>query len=588
MCQLPTSLLFLLSIAATATLATSSHSEFVKDSDVLFRNRVKRAAVREDGAVNLGDSIPGDSIPDWSDAELDGKVRYLQALIVVDAQVASYYDNSLDKIKDGVTNLLLNANFYLYQLDLRITVVDVSVWSQVNATLEEFLAYRNGLIDQLPEHDFAFLMSYRYGGGVAYVNGICGNAAAGICGFFPENPAEYAGVFFHELAHLLGMPHEGVAPCKCKHQPPGTCLKIDGFNYDCSVQALVNKLPDSQCIQTLPESLAVTTVPMCGNGIKEEGEQCDCGPEKYCNKWNCMAATCKQKISDFQQYLIIFFAVLAGIGTGSMMIYLNYIRPHKTPQSKRPRIGRNLSSVKIETPSLAKDAKLQPTRVAPAVAPIRAAPAPPKPAPARPSNAAVQNLMGTLNSATIQKVRPEISAPMATIVASKKVIHETPTGQQAPSVVPAIPPKPALPSVHTKPTLPTKIVREIVEAKETALIGNQSDTTSNEPKTPKIGHQNDCALPWKSKPNVPVPVVPKPPSAALKPKLPEKAPVGLAVPHPPSPAAKPKPMIAVKPQRPSEEEERIYDVPPVIDEDSRGAAVNNLVKLFESSKAAST
>lgn len=71
---------------------------------------------------------------------------------------------------------------YLYQIDLRIIVVDIIELNVHNVTLEYMVNYRSEKYAHLPEHDLAILISNAYEGGIAYVNGICSRSAVGIIG----------------------------------------------------------------------------------------------------------------------------------------------------------------------------------------------------------------------------------------------------------------------------------------------------------------------------------------------------------------------------------------------------------------------
>ncbi|KAL3107058.1 hypothetical protein niasHT_019454 [Heterodera trifolii] len=71
------------------------------------------------------------------------------------------------------------------------------------------------------------------------------------------------------------------------------CLKIPGFDHDCSLQWMVN-LVQQQRNQCLSQQLRpnVITLALCGNGVAEGMEQCDCGPGRMCAEWNCEAHKC--------------------------------------------------------------------------------------------------------------------------------------------------------------------------------------------------------------------------------------------------------------------------------------------------------
>ncbi|KAE9418063.1 hypothetical protein Angca_005190 [Angiostrongylus cantonensis] len=215
------------------------------------------------------------SLPDWSDVERKSPY-YIEVLLAVDAAVARYYGHELERIRAAMLTLMHAVNMYAFQLDIRITVVDVVLIHGHNVTLEQFMEWRH-TTGHLPTHDLAILVRHRYEGGIAYVNGVCKRTAVGITGFFPEAPYEYASVFFHELSHLLGLSHTAIANCHCPKKKYGTCLRIHGFDNECSAQALVDLLPSIECLME-PLQLPPTVLALCGNGIVEDDEDCDCGP----------------------------------------------------------------------------------------------------------------------------------------------------------------------------------------------------------------------------------------------------------------------------------------------------------------------
>ena len=86
-----------------------------------------------------------------------------------------------------------------------------------------------------------------------------------------------------------------------------------GFDHDCTAQYLANVLHKNRCLSRSPRSndenvedgypdwsVAETgELSMCGNGVVEEGEDCDCGLPNFCKDSNCIPVTCKRKIPLF-------------------------------------------------------------------------------------------------------------------------------------------------------------------------------------------------------------------------------------------------------------------------------------------------
>ncbi|ETN69039.1 reprolysin family zinc metalloprotease [Necator americanus] len=258
---------------------------------------------------------------------------------------ARHYGHQRERIRAAMLTLMHAVNLYAFQLDIRIAIVDVLPIRGHNISLEQFLDWRTTTED-LVTHDVAILIRHRYEGGIAYVNGVCKRTAVGIAGFFPEAPYEYASVFFHELSHLLGLSHTSTADCKCSKKNRGNCLRIDGFDRECSAQALVDLLPSIECLGE-PRRLPRTVLPLCGNGIVEDDEDCDCGPAKqvlfflskvlnlYCNNALCEPRTCRFIVAREYLYTTFTFGVALAICGILMLIKRTFSRDPDSTLAKK-------------------------------------------------------------------------------------------------------------------------------------------------------------------------------------------------------------------------------------------------------------
>ncbi|KAE9549045.1 hypothetical protein FO519_007742 [Halicephalobus sp. NKZ332] len=277
-------------------------------------------------------AVWGDPAPDYSAVVLDGSTTYLYTLIFVDSKITKNYDHNMKVVKREILRMIKESNEYFFQFNIRISVVDVLETMRDDLSLYTFQDYHTRRIKQLPYHDFAALISFRYAGGLAYVSGMCSQRNILLSGFYPHNPEAMGAIFFHEVSHLLGVPHDNknesisIQNCICdqkslvqeimeaeSYKPSVGCLKIPGFDHDCTAQYLANVLHKNRCLSRSPRSndenvedgypdwsVAETgELSICGNGVVEEGEDCDCGLLKFCKDSNCIPFTCKRKIPLF-------------------------------------------------------------------------------------------------------------------------------------------------------------------------------------------------------------------------------------------------------------------------------------------------
>ena len=125
-------------------------------------------------------------------------------------------------------------------------------------------------------------------------------------------------VVAHEIGHSFGASHDCVSNCNCVGSGCLSCCPCQSRNSgcDCNGQFLMNPTSGSKssefsactasqvcsviafrgpdCLKT-PGSLSLFNGSICGNGVKEMDEECDCGTPEECAKDPCCLPNCKLK-----------------------------------------------------------------------------------------------------------------------------------------------------------------------------------------------------------------------------------------------------------------------------------------------------
>ncbi|XP_036392837.1 disintegrin and metalloproteinase domain-containing protein 9 [Megalops cyprinoides] len=240
------------------------------------------------------------------------QTRYVELVLVVDKQRFDYKKGNVTAVREEMVDLANLLNGYYKQLNIHVILVGLEIFQTENPfnvdgsagdVLGNFVKWRKKDLIPRIRHDVGQLIvgrSSAYPGGIlgmAFVGTVCSVASGGGINVFNGDTLQYfSTVVAHEMGHNLGMNHDDNR-CTCDG---GSCIMSASASGStlfstCSgddFETLVLR-GGGICLKNQPSPSDVVTVAECGNGVLEEGEQCDCGKPEECKDKCCDAATCK-------------------------------------------------------------------------------------------------------------------------------------------------------------------------------------------------------------------------------------------------------------------------------------------------------
>ncbi|KAJ0060508.1 hypothetical protein NL108_014984, partial [Boleophthalmus pectinirostris] len=234
---------------------------------------------------------------------------YVELALIVDNQRYVFKKKNETAIREEMVETANLVDGYYKRLNIRVMLVHLEIFTESNPfsvdgsagdVLGQFVKWRKENLMPRIRNDVGQLVVGRpnsYGGGVmgmAFVGTVCSLATSG--GINVVNTATvsyFSTIVAHEIGHNLGMGHDN-SRCTCD----GGCIMGAGGGAvfsTCSAddyEKLVLR-GGGECLKNLPSHTDVVGIAKCGNGLLEDGEQCDCGTPQECKNKCCDAATCK-------------------------------------------------------------------------------------------------------------------------------------------------------------------------------------------------------------------------------------------------------------------------------------------------------
>ncbi|XP_077775396.1 disintegrin and metalloproteinase domain-containing protein 9 isoform X5 [Podarcis muralis] len=245
--------------------------------------------------------------------------RYIEIYIVLDKDLYNFLGGSREIVTDSIAQLIGFVNSIFSRLNITVVLSSLEFWTDHNkistsgepdVLLRKFLRWKNSYLVLRP-HDLALLLVYREKPnyvGAGFMGKLClRNFDAGVALYQKSMTKEPFSVILAQLLGLnLGMEYDNGKECKC---PGGfVCIMnteavlssgIKAFS-SCSIKDFQNfiKFKGAHCLSNRPnlklfyKKRSARSKALCGNGVLEAGEKCDCGSEEECKHSKCCTSSC--------------------------------------------------------------------------------------------------------------------------------------------------------------------------------------------------------------------------------------------------------------------------------------------------------
>ncbi|XP_054556877.1 A disintegrin and metallopeptidase domain 3-like isoform X2 [Talpa occidentalis] len=235
--------------------------------------------------------------------------RILKIQVIMDKALYDYMGAEVAVATEKITHIFSIINSMFSQLNVTVMLSSLEIWSDKNKissdgpadeVLQRFVSWKEKVLFQKPNH-MAYLLIYRdhlNHVGTIYHGKVCDpKFAAGIALYPKMVTSEAFSVVMAQLLGIsLGLTYDDIYNCHC---PGSICIMNPEaihshgvkFFSSCSMDEFKHVIsqPEFECLQKQTVSTAVfqRKIAVCGNGVLEPPEECDCGTAESCNHKKC-------------------------------------------------------------------------------------------------------------------------------------------------------------------------------------------------------------------------------------------------------------------------------------------------------------
>uniref|UniRef100_A0A8C9YB31 ADAM metallopeptidase domain 22 n=1 Tax=Sander lucioperca TaxID=283035 RepID=A0A8C9YB31_SANLU len=233
---------------------------------------------------------------------VEDETKYIELMVINDHLMYKKHRLSVGHTNNYAKSVVNMADMiFKEQLNTRIVLVAMETWSADNkfnidddpmVTLREFMKFRKDFIKEKCDsvHLFSGNRFHSSWGGASYMGGVCSRTKGGGVNEYGKTD-EMAITLAQSLGQNIGIFSDKKrilnGECKCDDRWSGCIMDDVGFYLpkrfsDCNVEEYHNFLNSGGGACLFNKPLKLLDPPVCGNGIVEPGEECDCGSPAEC------------------------------------------------------------------------------------------------------------------------------------------------------------------------------------------------------------------------------------------------------------------------------------------------------------------